>query len=86
MKNAARDVDGLARSERLALRSEAHLAGSFNDEVDLFLLLVVPRHLAAFRIKRDIAQREMRCLDGAESADDVLSKPPGRVTPSRRGG
>ena len=41
---------------------------AFDDEVDLFLLLVVPRHLAAVRLQRDMAHGEVGGLDGAHAA------------------
>ena len=62
-----------------ALLAEAHFARAFDDEVDLFLLLVVPRHLAAVRLERDVAHGEIRGLDGAHAPDQVLRAAPRRV-------
>ena len=51
VKHPRRDVGGLAGRETSALFAQAHLARAFDDEVDFFLLLVVPRHLAAVRAR-----------------------------------
>src|ERR1019366_8669901 len=45
VKDPVRNVDGLPGMQHRALLAQAHFSGSFDDEVDLFLLLVVPRHL-----------------------------------------
>src|SRR3569833_392144 len=73
MKDMRWDVDGLARLNGHALFAEAHLAGAFNDEVDLFLVLVVPWHLPAVRRERDVAHGEVGSLDATRSADEIQS-------------
>src|SRR5271157_3162061 len=45
VKYLMRNVDGLPGVQRHALLAEAHFTGALDDEVDLFLLLIVPRHL-----------------------------------------
>ena len=62
--------------QRHALFAEAHFAGAFDDEVDLFLLLVVPGHLAAVGLQRDVADGEVGGLDGADAPDQVLRAAP----------
>src|SRR5438034_625634 len=73
VEDAVRDVNGLAGGYGLAFFAEAHLGGTFDDEVDLFLLLVVPGDLAAIGLEGDVAHAEAGGLDGAGSADQVLS-------------
>src|SRR5438105_368299 len=65
MEHAWRDVDSLSSVDHGSLVSEAHLALSLNDEVDLFLVLVVPGHLPAVWIERDVSERKIGGLDGA---------------------
>ena len=79
MKDLRRDVDGLPGRHVDALFAQAHLARAFDDEVDLLLLLVVPRHLAAVRLERDVAHREIGGLNGARAADQVLRAPARRI-------
>src|SRR5689334_19585271 len=64
-----------------ALLAETHLAVALDDVVDLFLLLVVPRHLAAMRFEGHVAHRKVRALDGAHAPDQVLCAPARRVRP-----
>ena len=66
-----------------ALLAQAHLAFAFDDEVDFFLLLVVPRHLSAVGLERDVAHREVRRLDGARAPDQVLRAAARRIRPAR---
>jgi hypothetical protein len=47
MENPRRDKYGLPRGNGLTFLTEAHFAFTFNDEVDFFLFVVVPRHLSA---------------------------------------
>src|SRR3972149_10439869 len=47
MGNGGRYVDGLARRDDASLLAQTHLGGALEDHVDLFLILVVPGHLAA---------------------------------------
>src|SRR5215472_17978744 len=58
MEDAGRDVDGLASANRGALFAEAHFAFALHNEVDLLLLLVVPRHLAAGGLESDVSHGE----------------------------
>lgn len=76
MEHARRDVDGLSSMEPGFLVAEAHLALSFEDEIDLFLILVVPGHLPAVWIERDVSKREIGGLDRARAANEILSQSP----------
>ena len=84
------DVNRLACRESCTLLAQAHLAFALDDEVDFFLLLVVPRHLSAVRLERDVAHREVRRLNGAGSPrrDSVCGGAPDtsglRYSPDRR--
>ena len=82
MEDLVRDVDGLAGSERHALFAEAHFARAFDDEVDFFLLLVVPRHLAAVGLQGDVADGKVGRLDGAHAPDQVLRAAPRGISAS----
>lgn len=73
MKNARRNVDGLSRLHGRLFGSQAHLASAFHDEVDFFLLLVVPRHLAAIGLKYYMTQRKISRLNRACTPNQVLS-------------
>src|ERR1700722_16685991 len=75
VKNAGRNVDSFAGADAAALLAEAHFAGAFNDKVDLFLLLVMPRDLSAVRFERDIPHREIDGLNRARAADKILRAP-----------
>ncbi len=80
VEHAGRDVDGLAGVVSVVRSSPRHIfAGAFDDEVDLFLLLVVPRHLAAVGLQGDVAHGEIGGLDGACAADQVLGPAPGGI-------
>src|SRR3954470_8143441 len=46
MKNARRNIDSLSARNDGAFGAEAHFARTFQDEIDFFLFLVVPRHLS----------------------------------------
>ncbi len=76
MEHARRNVDGLSGVQNGALLAQAHLRRSFDEEVDLFLLLVVPGHLPAVRFQRDVAHGKIRRLDRARAAHQVLRAPP----------
>src|ERR1035437_4268301 len=77
VEDQVRDVDGLPGGEGHAFFAEAHFAGAFDDEVDFFLLLVVPRHLPPVGLQGDVADGKIRGLDGARAPDQVL-----RIFPS----
>jgi hypothetical protein len=79
MKNARRNKNGLAGFYGALLVSEAHLARAFDDEIDFFLLLVVPGHLAAARFERYVTQRKVLRLDRARAANQILRSPPRRI-------
>ena len=55
---------------------------AFHDEVNLLLLLVVPRHLAAVRFQRHLPHGEIRGLDGADAAHQVLRAAARRIRPA----
>src|ERR1035437_3280743 len=82
VEDLVRDVDGLPGVERHALFAEAHFAGAFDDEVDLFLLLVVPRHLPAVGLQGDVADGKISGLDGAGAPDQVLRAAPRGISAS----
>lgn len=82
VEDTGRDVNGLAGGEGLAFLTEAHFAGAFEDEVNLLLLLVVPRDLAAARVEGDVAEAEVLALDGGGAPDDVLGAASGGITPA----
>jgi hypothetical protein len=79
VKDAGRDVDGLAGGEGLSFVAEAHFAGALDDEVDFFLFLVVPGNLAAGGVEGDVADAETPGLDGGEATDEVLGAAARRV-------
>src|SRR5579871_173496 len=76
MKDSRRNVYGLASRERGPFVAQAHFALAFQYEVDFFLLLVVPRDLAAVRFERYVAERKCRRLDGAGASDYILRAAP----------
>src|SRR4051812_37199150 len=51
MEDAGWNVDRLSARDGLALLAEAHLARPFDDEIDLLLVLVMPRHLPTARVE-----------------------------------
>src|SRR5262249_45857967 len=61
------------------LLAQAHLARAIDDEVDLLLLLVVPRHLSAIGLERYIAHGEVGGLNGTGAAHQVLRAPASRI-------
>ena len=79
VKHAMRNENRLARRKRLPLFAQAHLAGSFDDEVNLLLVLVVPGNLPALWFQRDKSHAEILCLDGRYSADKVLGATTRRI-------
>jgi len=79
VKNFGRNEDGLARSNSSAFLAETHFSFSLDDEVNFFLFLVVPRNLASFGFKGDVAHGKVFCLDGRDTADEVLSTTAGGV-------
>ena len=86
VKHARRNVDRLAGVDRHAFLAEAHFAGALHDEVDLLLLLVVPGHLAAIGLERDVPEGKVGGLDGAGAAHQVLRAAPRRVRAAGNGG
>ena len=72
VEDAGRDVNHLPRDQGLALRAKAHFANAFDDEVNFLLFLIVPRHLAALGLERDIAHAEIFRLDGSNAPGEVL--------------
>jgi len=79
MENPARDVNHLPARHRLALLAETHLPRPLHDEIDLLLLLIVPRHLPALQIERDIAHAEILRLDGRHAAGEILGAAARRI-------
>jgi hypothetical protein len=83
MKNARRNVNRLSGSDDSALFAQTHFAGAFDDKVNFFLLLIVPGHLSAIRLKGNIAHRKTGGLDRARAADKILRAPAGGIGPAR---
>jgi formylglycine-generating enzyme required for sulfatase activity len=79
VKQAGRNVNGLPARDRLPFLAQAHLPRSFDDEIYFLLLLVVPRHLTALGIERDVADAEVLALDGRHAAHQVLRAPSGGI-------
>src|SRR4051812_8272830 len=75
VKDAGRNEDRLTSRNRLTFMAETHFAGPLDDEVDLLLLLIVPGHLAALRLERHVAHREILRLDRRRAADQILRVP-----------
>ena len=73
VKNFGRNEDGLARSNSSAFFAETHFSFSLDDEVNFFLLLVVPRNLASFGFEGDVAHGKVFCLDRGKTTNEVLS-------------
>src|ERR1039457_2736915 len=82
VKYLMRDVDGLPGVQRHALLAQAHFTGAFDDEVDFFLLLVVPRHLPPVGLQGDVADGKVGGLDGAHAPDQVLRAAPRGISAS----
>src|SRR5688500_6426316 len=72
MKYAMRNVDRLSCLQRLPLLTQAHFTSALDEEVNLFLLLVVPGHLPAIWLERDMSHRKTCRLDRARAAHQVL--------------
>src|SRR5579871_935964 len=75
MKDAMRNVDCLAGGHRPAFLAETHLARAFDDEVDLFLVLIMPGDLSAVGLERHMPHRKIGCLDGTRAPNQVLCAP-----------
>ena len=73
VKNFGRNEDGLACSNSSAFFAETHFSFSLDDEVNFFLLLVVPRNLASIRLEGDVAHGKVLCLDRGKTANEILS-------------
>src|SRR5580704_5309087 len=65
-----------------SFRPETHFAFPLQDQVDLFLLLIVPRNLAPVRFQCYATHGEVCRLDGAGSAHQILSSTPRRICSS----
>src|ERR1035437_8730755 len=82
VEDLVRDVDGLPGVEGHAFFAEAHFAGAFYDEVDFFLLLVVPRHLPSVGLQCEVADGKIGGLDGARAPEQVLRAAPRGISAS----
>ena len=80
--NSGGNVDGLACFDRCSFGAQAHFALAFENQVNLFLLLIVPRHLAAMGLQCDAPHREALGLDGAGSPHQILRSAACRVSTS----
>ena len=80
VEDAGRNVNGLSGRDHLPLVAQAHLARAFQNKIHFFLLLIVPRHLSAVRIEQDVADGEMRGLNGRGAAHHILRAASRRIT------
>ena len=74
MEHAVGNVRGLSLRQNFALVADAHLDRALQYEIHFLLRLVVPRRLAALRVERDEAHREMLSLYRRRAAHDVLGE------------
>jgi hypothetical protein len=82
MKYTRGNMNCLPGADDLSLVSEAHLARTIHDEINLFLLLVMPRYLTSPRLQRHETHRECLRLNGRRSPNQILCLPSGRIRPS----
>ena len=82
MKDARRYPHRLTRVDRRSLFTQTHFTRAFHDEVDLLLLLVVPRDLPTIRLESDVTHRKIRRLNRARAPDKVLGTPPRGISAS----
>ncbi len=82
MENAGRDINHLATGHALALVTQTHFPLSIDDEIHLFLVLVMPRHLAPSGVQGHIPHTKVFGLDRGYAAHKVLSQAPGGVPAS----
>lgn len=80
MEYSGRDIHHLPGRQRLAFFAKAHFAVSLDDEVNFFLLLVMPWNLPTIRIERDEPHCEVRWLNRCEPASEVLRAASGGVS------
>ena len=79
MKNFGGNEDRLAGSDGFTFFAETHFPFTLDDEVNLFLLLIVPRDLAAFGFEGDVAHRKVFGLHGGDASHEVLRAAAGRI-------
>ena len=79
VKHLPRDVNGLSRADSKSFPTETHFGLAFENKVNFFLLLVVPRHLPAVWLERDVAHGELRGLDRARAAHKILCLASSRI-------
>ena len=72
VKNFGGNEDRLACSDSFAFFAETHFPFAFDDEVNFFLFLIVPRDLATFGLEGDVAHGKVFGLHGRESPHEVL--------------
>ena len=80
VKNFGGNIDGLACLERGSFGAQTHFPFTFENQVNLFLLLIVPRDLAPMGLQRDAPHREVFCPDGTGSPHEVLRSAPRRIS------
>ena len=73
VKNFGGNEDRLAGSDGFAFFAETHFPFAFDDEVNLFLFLIVPRDLSAFGFEGDVAHGKVFGLHGGDASHEVLS-------------
>ena len=79
MKNFGGNEDRLAGSDGSAFLAETHFTLTFDDEVNLFLFLIVPRDLTAFGFEGDVAHGKVFGLHGGDSPHEVLGSTASRI-------
>src|SRR5688572_15479050 len=80
VKHLWRDVSSLPAGDCPPLFAEAHLPGALDDEVNLLLLLVMPRHLSTVRFQHHVAHRKTAGLYRRGATHEVARTAPGRIS------
>jgi hypothetical protein len=58
VKDPTRNVNDLSGAKHLKFIPKCHFSFAFKDHIDLFIGMVVPRHLAAIWFERNLAHAE----------------------------
>ncbi len=75
VKLGRRQVDDLPGFDFLAFGIDTNLAASLYDKIDLFLLLIMPGHLATIRFENDIAHGEALRFNRLATLPDQTAGP-----------
>ena len=73
MENSGRNVDCLSNMNISSFVPQAHLASTFEDEVDFLLFLVVPGHLPSVGIQSDVSDAEVGGLYRTHPTNEIVS-------------